>query len=169
MPNQKGYSSTLTPEDQGRIQRVFHFSAAKTTDNLNRFVEDREIILIAYRTLPAEILKNLPNNGKIIDGHIDIAIHNELFKHYRPGIRTFQPIDYLQLHYFINDETHYALEREGYVWQEKKFENLDSSKYNQVRNSVIDALVKHSIEYFTNHFGKEPPVPFRTSLKDLIQ
>lgn len=170
MPTQNKYHSLLTSGDLERIQECLGLIDSKEKEvNLDRYVADREIILTAYRTLPAEVLKNLPNKGKVRDGHIDVAIQNEVFKDHRPGMRTFQPTDYLKLHYFINDETHYALEREGYVWQEEKFENLDSSGYNQVRNRVINALVRYSIEYFTNHFGKEPPVPFRTSLKDWVQ
>jgi len=84
---------------------------------------------------------------------------------------------------FLDQETHYALERAGFKWLPSedfnlktgspivpgRFEGLTSEQYHEVREQVIDAWVKYSIDYFTEFKKGFPNRNIRTSLKDLIQ
>lgn len=84
---------------------------------------------------------------------------------------------------FLDQETHYTLERAGFKWLPsegfnletgspvvpERFEGLTSEQYQGVREQVIDAWVRYSIDYFTEFKEGLPTRNIRTSLKDLIQ
>lgn len=53
---------------------------------------------------------------------------------------------------FIEDETHYALERAGWLWSGGNFfkdrRHLNDNQYQQARLATIEALVGHALDFF---------------------
>ncbi len=55
---------------------------------------------------------------------------------------------------FIIKETHYALEREGYRWDGNRFCGLTDGHYNEVRQTLVSALVERAVLFFREADGK---------------
>lgn len=55
---------------------------------------------------------------------------------------------------FLDDETHFAIQRAGYAWTDGKFTGLTKERYIEeyyrFRDRVIDALVHYAIEFFSH-------------------
>jgi len=84
------------------------------------------------------------------------------------------------LWYFIQDETHHALERTEWKdkWDGQKFVGLSEKDYEQMRQKVIGAFVDYAIDFFKEckpdkkgNWGELIPKDernLRTSLKNLV-
>ena len=71
------------------------------------------------------------------------------------------------INYFLDQETHYALERQGKEFCDRTFQDLTPEQYRETRDQVLGALVRKAIDYFT-HQEREENYNLRGDLKEWI-
>ena len=105
--------------------------------------EDREIIMHAYEQSPNKLEDN---SAKVFLSNLEKRFYTEwcMSDENRFGH------SYLDYHGhgfndFVRNETHYALEREGYKWDGEKFEGVISTHYEKKRMKVLTALVERAL------------------------
>ncbi|MFA6461644.1 MAG: hypothetical protein WCV90_05200 [Candidatus Woesearchaeota archaeon] len=139
---------------------------------------DQERIKRAYESNPHPSLEQTADEflfSMAFRVYTEYCLHSPVDFH-----ASYQGSEFKQ---FLDQETHYTLERAGFKWLPSegfnlktgspvisgRFENLTSEQYQEVREQVIDAWVRYSIDYFTEFKKGLPNRNIRTSLKDLVQ
>jgi hypothetical protein len=133
------------------------------------------------KTRIKETYSQNPINGTDPDSFLNKILGRisveEWYVHKMAGTHRTNPRGLLaepSLRRFLNQETHYELERRGYTWKPLEqiygcFENLTSVQYQEARYRVIDAFVARAIAFFRTGGLHNRTENLRTSLQPYLQ
>ncbi|MEK6825538.1 MAG: hypothetical protein AABY00_02005 [Nanoarchaeota archaeon] len=128
--------------------------------------KDAELVCERFRIL----LSNAPNRCNPEEWTVELgrSIHKESQSgDYRPknGGPSEEAYDY------VARETHYALERDGFKWNnttQKLFPELKTEDYNSMRTRVVQALTDRAFDFWVHNHTRQPQDHIRCDLKPYL-
>ncbi len=117
--------------------------------------EDRKIMVDFYQSLPHQYRKD----GAVVEGDalVNILLNVSRAEDRYGGWGTRASIPGKSFTSWIDDETHYAMERAGSKWVsdsfadhlDGKFEGKVNETYSQIREKVLKAVILRAVEFFS--------------------